>query len=277
MSLRWQLLVLIGLLVLIALCSSVQSQPDQPEDDIAFFSRLDNRTEVVYMGEYSICLDVYFAHNYTNWEVACESELFAHNLSGRNMRWNEGGHWHGHGIQLDRNQEPGVYPIPVYLNYTDDNGTLVRKVFDLQLTCIRVVELIDFWASGGELHLSLELHAHCDDLWVRFDTDGGLRVSPESHRRADVEPGRYEFTSDVTSGWNMVGDEDEVAYHIIAEIDGRTVEYARYNIPPSEVMEGNYSGPIILAVGLVALAVLLVFLFVRWRRVQPGGDRPEDR
>ncbi len=274
MGLRWHVLLLISLTAVLTVCSSTLAREGDPTEDTMFFSQFDEPTDVVYMGEWSINLDCYFSQNYSNWEVAFSSELFVGNYSGRTMEWCEGGHWLGMGISLDRNQEPGVYDIPVYLNYTADDGTLVRRVFDLQLTCIRAVQLTAFRITDSkDLYLSLELTVPCDELWVRFDTDGGLKVDPEGYKMTSVEPGTYEFSSDLIGGGMFFrDDEEEVAYHIIAEFDGRIVEYARYNIPPEEVMGGQSGGYIILAIGALLIIVLLVAITVLWKRKSRAGD-----
>jgi hypothetical protein len=267
--------VFIFLAVLISLASAAEEEP--PTDDIVFFSRFDNRTEIVYMGEWEIGLDVYFSQNHTNWEVACKSELFVGNLSGRTLETCEGPHWLGMGISLDRNERPGVYQIPVYLNYTDDNGTRVEKVFDLRLEYVKAVEIIDFRITrDDDLEVELELFIPCDKLVVMFDTDGGLEVGRSRFSSELVEPGVYTFSTELEGGTVMSRDDDpEVAYHVLAHFGARTVEFSRYNVPPEEVMVGGGINIVLLALVVVLMAGAIGVVLV-WRGIKSQQEKGDE-
>ncbi len=276
----WRTFAFILLAVLLACVLGLDADAMKSDitDDEVYFEHLNNETDSVYIGQYSISLVTYFSQNATDHEVVASAPFFSYNLSGMMPRLREGGGASHHSIQLNPTMVPGHYDIPVWFNYTADNGTFIAQLFDLYLDVVMAWELRDFRiTSTNDLVLELETYLPCKLLLVEFDTDGSLEVAPREFRVADAGPGTYRFEGHLSTTIWPRDDRDEVGYDVRGLFNGTTLQLWEKNIPPSRVTEDGADGRssllLIVILGVVVAAVVLIRL--RRRRRGPGGNRPE--
>lgn len=264
------------LLLLVPLCV-------RAAEDRAFFTEPpgDVVIDTTYVGQHELDLEVFFGQNATDWEVALDSPLLKHGISGRTLETIPAGTQGGHGLQMNETAPLGLYNLTVYLNYTDDAGVFVSSVFHLTLHHIKVVELKKATVVPGSpnvFRVEVELFRDCSELEVVFDSGEGIRLSREGFVSQDLGPGNYTFEAEMGRGtWFAPRAEAWVGYHVIAHFGTRYVETIEYFIDPQTLREAGvgspWTSPIVTTL-VVVLVMIPVALAVRHRRKHPPPVRP---
>ena len=279
-AVRWFFpIVAIGFLVLLLpLCA-------RAAEDRAFFTEPDDVViDTTYVGQPELHLEVVFGQNATDWEVALENPLLKTRVHGRTHETIPAGFGIGTGLQMNENAPPGLYNLTVYLNYTDDAGTFVSRVFHIPIHHVKVLELKKATVVSGSpniFRVEIELFRNCSELEVVFDSGEGIQLSREGFISRDLGPGNYTFEAEMRPGtWFAPREDVWVGYHIIGHFGTRYVEAVEYFIDPQTLREAGVGNLWMTPIAITLVGVLVVItiaLALRCKRKHPLPVRPESR
>jgi hypothetical protein len=227
--------------------------PDEPE------------TAVFYQGEQSIGLNVRFGQDYSYWSLDLDSPLFERYFPFTDYDDIKAGEWHAHALDLKPEALPGTYDIPVYLNCSNDNGS-VNRIFDLQIILVQAWRVIDVHVPDGDDHkLSVKFETFVDfhNITILFGGDGDVGARDELIVMENVEPGVHTVETNVIQVESFPGNQQEISWDLMGVVDNRTLQKAEYNhnvsVSWGEKESPGFHGPLVL------LAVIGVLVLTRWR------------
>ncbi len=259
------MMVIVPVLVCLMLVGCFTVAGEEPVPDIIRLrtgmsdSELD---DVVFIGEQSVHLEFTSPCECRDLSVEMKDPIFETWLRGVARGEVEEGKKIRFGINMAPDVEPGTHDFNVWLNYTTDDGP-VNRTYTFTLEVVKAWEVKDVHLPDGgdhELSVTFETFVDFHNITVLFGGDGDVGVKDEEIVLEDVKPGKHTVKTTVVKvdspGWNT----QEASWDLMGEVDNRTLQKARYNIPV-DVSWGvpGFDAP------LLFIAAMMVLLVVRRR------------
>ena len=260
----WPILVIVCITLVAPILITGGADPGVEDvGDSTLFTNSGKRTTYVLVGESEVDLDVFLSQNASDWELAVSSPLFEEGIGGVNSEMLPAGTQQNHKLPIDRGAPLGTYSIAVYLNYTDDEGERVERVWNHDLQYLAALEIRNFRLETGlnnRIIMEIETFQRCDEMQVILHGEGHLEPERRSHDLEDMPPGNYTIQSRVDYQRAQLSDDDEIGYEVRAVFSGHYVEFTMMNVDPSDVMVSEPDSFIL--VGLIVVSTVIVISLV---------------
>lgn len=265
-----------GLLLVLLSISSIHllSQATAADDVECFFSPPDdayNGTNEAFVGEEGLNFVVTWRVNILNWSYELSDySLFEYEIYERNGGEKIPGSRSTAYVHLDPEASPGRYEIKILMNYTTSDGEEHNEEFPYVIDYIEVIEITNIVIPSGQtrtFRIDLQTHIEFSEISIRYDSDGDVKIDDDREVIKDVSPGTYTFRTTIGKGKTYPGDQQEVAYHIIAKQGDRRIELYEYNINVSitwsdeTYFEQNKILIYVLILVGIIVAILLAFSY----------------
>ena len=243
---------------------------------IVFFSANNNQTNIVYNGDYELLLTILFKTQCSNFHVYYRSPLFTREFSDSFNEEMVVDSSISFSNNINSKAAFGEYQIRILLNYTDVEGNRISEIFYETIFYINGIEISDVQipsSNNKSFSITVVTDVVLDELEIFFDTDGDLELDNYYYQLNNVDTGEHIFTSSVSRSNTVDGGGQEVGYHVIGRINGRTFELLDKNIEVSITWEeglANNNTPkglnnVIIIVLISLLIIINLFIICRFK------------
>jgi len=219
-------------IVFIILLPNVKGTEDQ-----AYFYISDREImekPIVYVGEDLIYFAIVFGQNITEYSFEMDSPLFTHPLIDKMQESFFVGNSFHMSMEINRTAPNGKYPIKFYFNYTNENNTEIKKVFNFTIEYRKSLEIKELKIPKNkerEFLLKIETYEFFSKLIVEFDSDGNIETKKHEIVLENISVGNYTLKTKIYRRESSPENAQELGYWIIGTVNNRTVEFGEKNIP----------------------------------------------
>jgi hypothetical protein len=238
------------------------------EDDIYFGKRF-QETDVIMVGDDSICLFIKFGQTSTNYSIALESPLFIYPLIDHSNTTKQAGTTSSFTLKINPDAAPGKYNISVNISYYIETGIFINKNIFILISYIKAIEIIDIdipQVTERIFSIDIETYVNFDEIRVVFDPDGDIDAEPEEIILYDLSPGRHTLETRIfRKSVSITNGNRTIDYDIYATSKGETIHISNNDIELAinwENDERKIGDFLIYLLIIILIIILMVFNYL---------------
>jgi hypothetical protein len=257
--------------------NGTRGDPSSDDVEFHFFADFDERpTNYSFLGEYNLYFNLIFRMNCSRYNYTIHNAPYLPHFiqTGSNTDGARAGATCCHGQGMNETALPGMYHSSITIFYTPENSTESNVTIAFQHEIIDAIRVTRVEIPDGfdrKLSLSISTNVTFTSLWLAWDSDGDVSVDKTEHTYYDIRPGNHTFSTKISQGVSIPGDQQEVGYHLIAYSGNRSVEIIEKNINVRVTWKTIIASPGV-QFSLAATFIVLIALFFRFH----AGSKPRD-